>query len=63
MTETMKVKPAEGLLVRDPVTREALPAKGGTVPRNAYWLRRLRDGDVIDAAPPAKESKPPKKES
>lgn len=46
----MKVKPREGLIVRDPVTREALPAKATTVPRNAYWLRRLADGDVVDAS-------------
>jgi hypothetical protein len=45
----IKVKPGEGLIVRDPVTLAELPAKGKSVPRNAYWLRRLADGDVIEA--------------
>ena len=55
----IKVKPAEGRLVRDPVTRAELPAKGKTVPRNAYWLRRLADEDVVEvsAAPAAKSEK------
>lgn len=57
--DMIKVKPAEGLIVRDPVTREALPPKGKTVPRNAYWLRRLKDGDVVEAD----TAKPEKKES
>lgn len=62
-TDTIKVKPAEGLVVRDPVTREVLPAKGRTVPRNAYWLRRLADGDVLDAAAKDASGKSEKKES
>ena len=47
--DMIKVKPREGLIVRDPATREALPVKGKTVARNAYWLRRLADGDVVEA--------------
>lgn len=43
------VKPAEGLKVRDPVTMDHLPATGAEVPRTTYWLRRLRDGDVVQA--------------
>lgn len=46
--ETVFVRPAAGRVVRDPVTREALPEGGLEVPRNSYWLRRLRDGDVIE---------------
>lgn len=49
MPETITVKPAPGLVVRDPATRQALPAEGAEVPRNTYWMRRLRDGDVIEA--------------
>lgn len=54
----MKVKPARpGLIIRDPHTRRALPDEGGDVPETSFWLRRLRDGDVIPiaraaAAPP-----------
>ena len=56
MKDTMYVKPAEGLIVRDPVTKEALPEEGREVPRNQYWNRRLRDKDVL----PAKPAKPEK---
>lgn len=50
----MKVKPAiPGTIVRDPDTKRALPDEGDDVPDTSYWLRRLRDGDVvrIDAQP------------
>lgn len=50
----MFVKPAAGLQVRDPVLRDLLPPEGREVPDyDPYWLRRLRDGDVIRATPPA----------
>lgn len=58
MPKTMYVKPAEGLIVRDPVTGNPLPADGDHVPRISYWLRRQADGDVITAKP----VNPPKKE-
>ncbi len=40
------VIPKPGLIVRDPLTRNALPAEGATVNENGYWRRRLRDGDI-----------------
>lgn len=43
----MKVKPKEGYVVRDPHSMRALNAEGEEKPRNQYWLRRLRDGDVV----------------
>lgn len=46
MAPTMNVKPAAGLIVKDPVTRIALPDYGAEVPRDTYWMRRLRDGEV-----------------
>ncbi|MEC4729000.1 DUF2635 domain-containing protein [Shewanella sp. D64] len=47
--QQIKIKPAsETLLVRDPLTREALAQKGESKPRNVYWLRRLQDGSVIE---------------
>ncbi len=45
------VKPAPGLRVRDPMTRELLPETGATVPLNAFWRRRLEDGDVVRTEP------------
>lgn len=30
-----------------------LPAEGGWVQLDEYWCRRLRDGDVLEAEPPA----------
>jgi len=50
----MRVKPRDGLQVRDTLTKRLLPAEGGDVPETTYWLRRLRAGDVvpIEPAPP-----------
>lgn len=43
----MYVKPAAGILVRDPITRQHLPEDGMEVPDSQYWQRRIADGDVI----------------
>jgi hypothetical protein len=53
-------------VIPDPQGGPVLPADGAYKPRNAFWLRRLRDGDVIEATPvplPPKPVKaaPPKK--
>ncbi|MGG5811469.1 DUF2635 domain-containing protein [Falsiroseomonas sp. CW058] len=48
----MYVIPAEGLTVPDPQLRDHLPATGREVPRSDYWMRRLRDGDVIETVTP-----------
>lgn len=49
MTTLVRVKPAEGLTVLNP-DRDMRPLdpKGEEVPRSMYWLRRLRDGDVVE---------------
>lgn len=39
----------EPLLVRDPSTFKALAPEGEWKALSPYWLRRLRDKDVIDA--------------
>lgn len=59
MSETLNLKPREGVQVRDPRNAEPLPKEGARVPRNAYWLRRLRDGDVTEVrrAPKSKSNK------
>lgn len=43
----MKVKPRQGLLVRDPDTKHPLPPEGAEVPDTSHWRRRLADGDVV----------------
>ena len=60
MTEKIKfLKPREGLLVRNPVTRELLPADGAFVEwtgrQGNYWRRRVMCGDCIISAPPTKK--------
>ena len=48
----MWVKPAPGLKVRDPETKDYLPAEGREVNDfNLYFVRRLRDGDVVRFTP------------
>lgn len=43
----MRVKPAEGLKVRDPISKLHIPAEGCDVPESSYWVRRIRSGDVV----------------
>ena len=60
----MRIYPSPGLLVRDPVKRDALPEKGREVADDDhYWLRRLGCNDVTLTPPkaadtPAKGAKP-----
>lgn len=53
----MFIKPARPEVhVRDPRTKQHLPAEGLEVPESSpwlsYWIRRLNDGDVVLSAPP-----------
>jgi hypothetical protein len=44
----MRVKPAPGLSVRDPMTKQLLPAEGIDVPDDSIlWTKILNDGDVV----------------
>lgn len=44
----IKVKPAKAAVrVRKP-DGQYLDDKGEAVPRTAYWIRRLADGDVVE---------------
>lgn len=60
----MRVKAAPGRLVRDPYTHAQLPPEGRNVSKTSYWLRRVRDGDVIeiDGERPAPEPVEPVEE-
>lgn len=56
--QTIRVKPATALQVRDPATAQPIPAEGAEVARNGYWLRRLAEGDVTEVKPaPVKKAK------
>lgn len=48
----MFVTPKPGLTVRDPETKRPVPAEGAEVPQSGYWMRRLRDGDLVAGSPP-----------
>lgn len=47
------------LFVRDPQSGKPLDASGEWKPRDAFWLHRLRDKDVIEATPPERSAKVP----
>ncbi len=47
----MKIQPAPGLLIRDPKTKRLLPEEGLEVKESTFWLRRLKEGDVVLCAP------------
>ena len=52
--------PTEGCTVRDPERDYAIvPPAGKFVPRNTYWLRRIKHGDGAETKPP-KPEKPAK---
>lgn len=54
MPTTVTVRPAPGARVRMPGRAyDLLPEEGAKVPRDAFWLRRLADGDVVEVPPPA----------
>ena len=46
MTKRITVAPAVGRSVPDPEAGDLLPVEGREVPDNAWWRRRLADGDV-----------------
>ncbi len=57
--QTFNIKPAvTGRKVLDPVTFQALPSTGEVKPRNGYWLRRIKDGDVIEITEKKATKKP-----
>ena len=54
----MFVKPSTpDINVRDPLTGKHLGADGEEKPGNAFWHRRLRDGDIVKATAPKSDKK------
>ena len=58
MTQRITVVPAAGRAVPDPEAGDLLPAEGREVPDNAWWRRRLADGDVTPPAEAEKTTNP-----
>jgi len=61
----MFVKPKnDKIIVREPATGKIIPSAGIEVPDfDSYWLRRLRDGDVVQIKPVVEVIQPQKKET
>lgn len=71
MSDRLFIKPrlidGTPAVIPDPVTGQPLKAEGEGKPHSAFWLRRLRDGDVTKFKPepktparrPAVNAKPP----
>lgn len=55
----MKVKPVDPkAVIRDPHTKQKLPAEGAEVPENNFWVRRLVAGEVVRIDAPAHPNAP-----
>lgn len=61
MREKIFLVPRPGNIVRDPDTKNPLPAEGMEVERSSYWVRRIQAGDVsitvISKSKPARKTK------
>ena len=58
MTNRIYVKPADPeQIVREPDMGLILPPEGAWVERTHFWIRRLADGSVVEAKPPAKTAR------
>jgi hypothetical protein len=54
--DRMFLKPARpDLIVRDPISLQPLPAEGREIQESSFWVRRLIDGDVVEATAPSEE--------
>lgn len=57
MSNKIFIKPTKsGNKVHLEGKREFLPDEGAEVERTTYWVRRLRDGSVVEVKRPAKAS-------
>lgn len=46
------VKAVAGRSVRDPDTKEVLAEAGEYKPRSGFWLKRIKQGDVVETKAP-----------
>jgi len=59
MTQRITVVPAAGRAVPDPQAGDLLPVEGREVDDNAWWRRRLADGDITLQSPKASKKEVP----
>ena len=60
----MFIRPKQGVLVRDPQSKELLPPEGRNVEPSGFWVRRLAEGSVEAVTTTAETDQPaPKKDS
>lgn len=57
MRERVMMYPRPGVRVKDPITLKPLAEEGEMKAKNQYWLRRIKDGDVL-LGKPATAKKP-----
>lgn len=57
------IKVKEGLTIRDPETKQKIPAEGKWVKKTPYWIRRLAAKEVEVVKPPEKASEVSKKKA
>lgn len=50
------IKAVPGRSVRDPETKALLSEVGELKPRNGFWLKRIKQGDVVEAKPARKST-------
>lgn len=48
----MRITPAPGLKVRDPLSKRHIPDEGVEVQESSYWVRRLAAGEVVKMPDP-----------
>ncbi len=53
----INIKPVGSLRIKDPLTKLPLKKEGESKPKNTYWNRRIKDGDVVVLDRPPKTSK------
>ncbi|EJI1278799.1 DUF2635 domain-containing protein [Vibrio vulnificus] len=53
----IKVKPAKASVPVRKESGEFLKKEGETVTRSAFWVRRLKDGDVVQVEQSAKKTR------
>lgn len=63
MSNRVFVRPAEGVVLRNPLTGERIPEEGSHVQLNSFWRRRIQEGSLVIAKPAKQQKKQNKGEA